>query len=90
MRTTITLEPDVEALLQKLISQRNLTFKQAVNFAIREGLTARKPFVQPVFDMGECLIPGDWSIQALADASEDKELLRKMTNIDAGTGNFSN
>jgi len=82
MRTTITLEPDVEALLKKVIDERNLTFKQAVNFAIREGLTAdepqRKPFVQPVFDMGECLIPGVWSVQALADASEDHELLRKM------------
>ncbi len=81
MRTTITLEPDVEALLQKLIDQRNFTFKQAVNFAIREGLTAddpkRKPFVQPAFDLGECLIPGDWSVQALADALEDQELLRK-------------
>jgi hypothetical protein len=66
MRTTITLEPDVEALLQKAIVERNLTFKQAVNFAIREGLTAheseRKPFVQPLFDMGECLTPD----QALA------------------------
>ena len=82
MRTTITLESDVEALLQKVINERNLTFKQAVNFAIREGLTAhvplRKPFVQPVFDMGECLIPGNWSVQAMADAAEDHELLRKM------------
>ncbi len=82
MRTTITLEPDVEALLQKVIDERNLSFKQAVNFAIREGLTShesqRKPFVQPVFDMGECLIPGNWNVQALADSLEDQELLRKM------------
>lgn len=82
MRTTITLEPDVEALLQKLIAERSFSFKEAVNFAIREGLSTQKPprppYIQPVFDLGECRIPGNWSAQALSDAFEDEEILRKM------------
>lgn len=82
MRTTITLDADVEALLEKLIAERSLSFKQAVNFAIREGLSSQKPqrtpFIQPVFDLGECRIPGNWSAQALSDAFEDEEILRKM------------
>ena len=82
MRTTITLDADVEALLEKLIAERSLSFKQAVNFAIREGLSSHKPqrtpFIQPVFDLGECRIPGNWSAQALSDAFEDEEILRKM------------
>lgn len=82
MRTTITLDADVEALLEKLIVERSLSFKQAVNFAIREGLSSHKPqrtpFIQPVFDLGECRIPGNWSAQALSDAFEDEEILRKM------------
>lgn len=82
MRTTITLDPDVEALLLKAIEERKLSFQQAVNFAIREGLRVlerqREPFVQTVFNMGECVIGNDWSVQALADASFDQEFLRKM------------
>ena len=34
MRTTITLEPDVEALLKRTMRERGLTFKEAVNDAV--------------------------------------------------------
>jgi hypothetical protein len=39
MRTTVTLDPDTHALVQKLMRQRGLTFKQALNDAIRAGAT---------------------------------------------------
>ena len=43
MRTTVTLDPDVEVLVRKLMRERGLSFKYAVNQAIRMGLApARK------------------------------------------------
>ena len=38
MRTTITLDPDTRLLVEQAMRERGLTFKQAVNAAIREGL----------------------------------------------------
>lgn len=38
MRTTITLDPDVEALVERLMRERGMSFKEAVNHAIRRGL----------------------------------------------------
>jgi hypothetical protein len=38
MRTTVTLDSDVEALLRKLMQERGLTFKEAVNSSLRRAL----------------------------------------------------
>lgn len=38
MRTTLTLEPDVAAMLRSVQQARNLSLKEAVNAALREGL----------------------------------------------------
>ena len=82
MRTTITLDNDVEVLLDKLVQERSLSFKQAVNFAIREGLAPRgsncTPFVQRTHDFGPCLMPAFNSTQGLSDWIEDEAILRKM------------
>ncbi len=54
MRTTLTLDDDVAALLNKEARKSGEPFKQVVNRAIRLGLTApkapvRKPFkVKPI------------------------------------------
>lgn len=40
MRTTLTLDPDVAALLRKRVAKGDVTFKQAVNDAMRRGLRA--------------------------------------------------
>jgi hypothetical protein len=37
MRTTVTLDPDVRLLVERAMRERGLTFKQAVNEAIRAG-----------------------------------------------------
>jgi hypothetical protein len=37
MRTTLTLDEDVAALLERVRSQRSLGLKQAVNEALRRG-----------------------------------------------------
>jgi hypothetical protein len=38
MRTTITLDPDTEALLRREMARTHVNFKRAVNDAIRRGL----------------------------------------------------
>ena len=43
MRTTVTLDPDAEALLRKAIAERGSSFKQVLNDAIRERLAPRPP-----------------------------------------------
>jgi hypothetical protein len=39
MRTTITLDPDTEALLRREMARTHVNFKRAVNDAIRRGLS---------------------------------------------------
>jgi hypothetical protein len=39
MRTTVTLDPDVEQLLRDAMQRRRLSFKEALNQAIRNGLS---------------------------------------------------
>jgi hypothetical protein len=57
MRTTVTLDRDVEAMLRAAMRGRGLCFKEAVNAAIRAGLgtqnrKAAKKFRQKTFRMG--------------------------------------
>jgi hypothetical protein len=39
VRTTVTLDPDVEQLLRDAMQRRRLSFKEALNQAIRAGLS---------------------------------------------------
>lgn len=58
MRTTITLDADVVALVRKRMRERDVTFKDAVNDALREGLLAKganeapRAYRTPSFDLG--------------------------------------
>ena len=38
MRTTVTLDPDTRVLVERAMRERGLSFKDAVNEAIRAGL----------------------------------------------------
>lgn len=40
MRTTVTLEPDTRLLVERTMRERGLSFKEAVNDAIRAGLAS--------------------------------------------------
>lgn len=81
MRTTVTLDPDVEAIIRDAMRDRGIGFKQAVNEAIRSGVAPRAKgrFRQRTFAMG--LVPGiDYDkVLRLASAIEDEELLRKLS-----------
>ena len=56
MRTTLTLDDDVAALLNKEMLESGEPFKQVVNRYLRLGLTtkqqARKPFKVKPFNLG--------------------------------------
>lgn len=80
MRTTITLDPDTAALVRRRMMERGISFKQAVNEAIRAGLSEAprgKRFRTEPADMGEALVDLTKALQ-LAGELEDEELLRRM------------
>jgi hypothetical protein len=81
MRTTITLDPEAEALVKKTMKERNLSFKQVVNEAIVRGLTTTgrpEPFRTQTRSMGMARINLDKATQIAAEL-EDEEILRKMS-----------
>lgn len=78
MRTTITLDPDVAVLIERVMTERNLTFKQAVNDALRAGLNAdRRTFSQRTVDLGEASVDLDKAL-SVAAALEDQALVEKF------------
>jgi hypothetical protein len=80
MRTTVTLDPDVETLLRRRMRERRLGFKQALNEALRAGLAADAPGSSPPtpsFELGEPLVPLDKALQLAAEL-EDTELARRL------------
>ena len=80
MRTTVTLEPDVASLLEKVMRERGISFKQAVNDAIRVGLgpNTRAEFRQGTFAMGFRADVNYDRALAIAGALEDQELQQKI------------
>jgi hypothetical protein len=82
MRTTVTLDPDVERLLRRAVRERGQSFKQVLNSAVRNGLMhKRKPkrFRQKTFRMGPAA-PGVNLIKTLQLAAEleDAQIVRKL------------
>jgi hypothetical protein len=47
MRTTLTVDPDVEQLLKQAMHDENLGMKAALNAALRRGLVHQKPALPP-------------------------------------------
>lgn len=80
MRTTLTLDPDVDHLLRRAMRERGSSFRETVNDALRAGLRPHKApaFRQKTVSLG--LHPGTNWDKALAIASqlEDETILRKM------------
>jgi Ribbon-helix-helix protein, copG family len=81
MRTTVTLDPDLAAKLRALARERGVSFKQALNSALRAGLSAgpeQRPYrlasrpmgLRPRIDLDHAL--------RLAAELEDEETIRKL------------
>jgi hypothetical protein len=81
MRTTVTLDPDTQALIQAMMRDRGLTFKQALNLAIRSGFStpaqSDPPFATPTFAMGRPRVDLDKALRLAGDL-EDAELTREL------------
>lgn len=82
MRTTITLDPDVDLMLKDAMRRQDAPFKKVVNDALRAGLRQARPrsapkYVQPVHDLGPLLV-AQTNLNALAAELEDQELIAKL------------
>ncbi len=82
MRTTVTLDPDVAAKLRTVMRERGVSFKDAINEAVRSGLDGPAPaarrYRMPTAPLG--VRPGVNLDKALTLAGEleDAEILRKL------------
>lgn len=84
MRTTVTLDQDVLALLKRTMREKGLSFKAALNDAIRSGLArtpARpaKPYRLKTYRMGYRPELGLDKALALSASLEDEEIARKLS-----------
>jgi len=79
MRTTVTLDPDADAYIRRLMRERGLTFKQGLTEAIRAGAapsparaayTQARPLGPPKVDLTKAL--------RLAAELEDDAVARKL------------
>lgn len=80
MRTTITLDADVSVLVEKAMKNRGLTFKEAVNDALRRSLGSsaeRNRFETPTFALGTPGASLDKALQITAEL-DDEEVARKF------------
>ena len=80
MRTTVTLDPDTEQIVRRLMRERSMTFKEALNDAIRRSAGAERPaqpFRTATASLGTSAVNLDRALQLVADL-EDDELLRRM------------
>ena len=80
MRTTVTLDADVQALVETAMRERGINFKQAVNDAIRAGLAPRRRsrFKQRTFALGVRPEIDYDTVMHLVAALEDEEIIRKL------------
>ncbi|MEY2516831.1 MAG: hypothetical protein QOJ89_4189 [bacterium] len=80
MRTTVTLDPDTRLLVERAMRERGLTFKEAVNEAIRAGLGSERNAGS--FTTPRALGPARADLTkalGLAAELEDDALIRRMT-----------
>lgn len=80
MRTTVTLDSDTEQLVRRRMQEHRISFKQALNDAIRDGLSRsddEQEFRTKTASMGRSQVDLDRALQLTAQL-EDDELVRKM------------
>ena len=80
MRTTLTIEDDLAARLEEVSQRQGMSFKQAVNDAIRKGLApsgGRRTLDLPSFSCGGPLPGIDLDKALQLDAMLENEYLRQ-------------
>jgi hypothetical protein len=80
MRTTLTLEDDVAALVERLRTERKVSLKELVNDALRAGLAElcrpqrTTPFRTEVVSLGRCLFDDVDDVAGVLAVAEDERL----------------
>jgi Arc/MetJ family transcription regulator len=80
VRTTVTLDPDSRLLVERAMRERGLSFKEAVNEAIRAGLGssgARGQSFTTARDLGPARVDLTHALR-LAGELEDDALARRV------------
>jgi Arc/MetJ family transcription regulator len=80
VRTTVTLDPDTRLLVERAMRERGLSFKEAVNEAIRAGLGSRpsasRSYTKPR-NLGPARVELTKALSLAADL-EDDALARRL------------
>ncbi|MBE7325900.1 antitoxin [Nocardioides sp. Y6] len=79
MRTTVTLDPDTEQVIRERMATKGVSFKVALNDAIRDGARGRVDhvFTTETFDLGVPTVDLTKSNVLAADL-EDAELVARL------------
>jgi hypothetical protein len=78
MRTTVTLDDDTEQIVRARMKSKHVSFKQALNDAIREGSTRPEtPFRTKTYPMGKPKVDLTKALQ-LAGELEDEHQIEIM------------
>ena len=80
MRTTVTLDDDVLALVRRRMEEQQISFKKALNDAVRDGAAGRpapRKFKTRTANLGVPTVNLDRALQIAADL-EDEELIRRQ------------
>lgn len=90
MRTTVTLDADVEELLRAAAERGRTSFKKVLNEAVRRGLKGEGRGPSPAFEveakaMGLRAGIDPASLRDLDDEMEIKEFLRKTRKLESAT-----
>ena len=79
MRTTLTIDDDVAGLIQRVQAQRDVTFRQVVNEALRAGLAQmerpavkRRTYRTRPVDLGTCRFPNLDNVWDVLTEAEDE------------------
>ena len=81
MRTTVSLDPDTRLLVERAMRERGLSFKQAINDAIRAGLGVRSQ-TPPSYTTPRPLGPATVDLTnalSIAGQLEDDAIARRLT-----------
>lgn len=80
MRTTLTIDDDVAAMLERVLKRRGGTFKETVNEALRRGLEimgrprrASRPYRVTPFDLGGSLVGSLDNVEEVLSRAEGED-----------------
>ncbi len=82
MRTTVSIDPDLAAKLRRIARERDISFKEALNAALRAGLAAQAGTARP-YRLRACRLGLRAGIELdkalrVASSLEDEETVRKL------------